>query len=85
MSLALGALFALTEGIFFLFNIALVGNVNTFILRLLITIPFHSISSLLIVLPALYKKRLIIGGFLAASTFHYIFNVLVANFSNFPS
>jgi hypothetical protein len=84
-SIVLGALFAFTEGVFFLLNIALVGNVNTFIYRLLITVPFHAISSFLIVLPALYKKKLIIVGFLAASVFHYIFNILIANLSNFPS
>ena len=69
-----GVAFALTESVFYLYNIFLVGSFMTYILRLALTIPFHSLTYLVILVPALFNKKLVVIGFLAAVVLHYFFN-----------
>ena len=78
LSLLIGVAFGLTEGIFYIGNILMVGNLNTFALRLIITIPFHALTSFVILFPAFYKKYLIVAGLIAAVFLHYFFNLIVA-------
>ncbi len=73
---AIGTAFALSESILYISNLALIGNLTTFLIRLGLTIPLHTITSLIILLPALKDKRGMLPGILTAILVHYIFNLL---------
>jgi hypothetical protein len=78
VSLFMGLFFALTESVFYIANIWLVGNVNTFIIRLLLTIPLHSLTTLAIALPSSFNKKLIIIGVAMAILIHFFYNRFIA-------
>lgn len=77
LAILIGVLFAFSESVLFLFNIQMVGNIQTYFVRLLVTIPLHVITTLVILLPALKDKKLIIVGVLLASLVHYLFNLYI--------
>jgi len=77
LAILIGVLFAFSESILYLFNIQLVGNIQTYLVRLLVTIPLHVITTLIILLPALKNKKLIIVGVVFASLVHYLFNLYI--------
>jgi RsiW-degrading membrane proteinase PrsW (M82 family) len=77
LAILIGVLFAFSESVLFLFNIQLVGNIQTYFVRLLVTIPLHVITTLIILLPALKNKKLIIVGVVFASLVHYLFNLYI--------
>ena len=77
LAILIGVLFAFSESVLFLFNIQLVGNIQTYFARLLVTIPLHVITTLIILLPALKNKKLIIVGVFLASLIHYLFNLYI--------
>jgi len=72
-----GVFFALSESVLYLFNISLVGDLSTFVTRLLLTIPLHVVTSIVIILPALRDKKLIVIGVIFASIIHYFFNSFI--------
>ena len=77
-TILLGALFALSESMFYLAgNIIPFGNLSTFGQRLLLTTPLHIITALIILLPTLKNKKLIIFGLILAALIHYLFNYFV--------
>lgn len=73
-----GLLFAFSETVFYLFNIFLVGNLGTIGHRLILTIPLHTLTILLIWSFAKRREWLIIPGTALAVGLHYIFNFLAA-------
>jgi len=77
LAILIGVLFAFSESGFFLFNIQMVGNIQTYFVRLLVTIPLHVITTIIILLPALKNKKLIIVGVILASLVHYFFNYYI--------
>jgi RsiW-degrading membrane proteinase PrsW (M82 family) len=77
LAVLIGVLFAFSESVLYLFNIQLVGNVQTYFVRLLVTIPLHVITTLIILLPSLKNKKLIIVGVILASLVHYFFNLYI--------
>lgn len=77
LAILIGVLFAFSESVLYLFNIQLVGNIQTYFVRLLVTIPLHVITTLIILLPALKNKKLIIVGVVFASLIHYFFNLYI--------
>lgn len=77
LAILIGVLFAFSESVLYLFNIQLVGSIQTYFVRLLVTIPLHVITTLIILLPALKNKKLIIVGVLFASLVHYLFNFYI--------
>lgn len=77
MALIIGLIFAISEGVLYIFNIYLVGNVGTLLERYLFTIPLHTITSLVILLPTLIDKRLIFVGLILAMIIHFFFNLLI--------
>jgi len=88
VALGMGACFAFTESVFYIFNIALVGNISTYLLRLALTIPLHSVTTLIIFLTATInkeRKRYIVAGVVIAGVIHYIFNILVFRLTHLPS
>jgi hypothetical protein len=78
LTLIIGLIFAISEGVLYIFNIYLVGNVGTLLERFLFTIPLHTLTSLIILLPSLIDKRLILLGLVAAILIHYFFNLYIA-------
>lgn len=77
LAILIGVLFAFSESVLYLFNIQLVGSMRTFLVRLLVTIPLHATTTLVILLPALKNKKLIIVGFFLAAIIHYLFNLFI--------
>ena len=77
LAILIGILFAFSESVLFLFNIQMVGNIQTYFLRLLVTIPLHVVTTIIILLPALKNKKLIIVGVILASLVHYFFNYYI--------
>ena len=77
LAVLIGVLFAFSESVLYLFNIQLVGSIQTYLVRLLVTIPLHVITTLVILLPALKNKKLIIVGVILASAVHYLFNLYI--------
>jgi len=77
LAILIGVLFAFSESVLYLFNIQLVGNIQTYFVRLLVTTPLHIITTLIILLPALKNKKLIIVGVVFASLVHYLFNLYI--------
>ncbi|MFS8158856.1 MAG: PrsW family glutamic-type intramembrane protease [Candidatus Roizmanbacteria bacterium] len=81
VGLVFGILFAITESTLYLFNIYMVGDIHTYIIRLLLTIPLHTLTSIIISHTIFKKPWLKIVGILIAIVGHYIFNVAVASLS----
>ncbi|OGM14286.1 hypothetical protein A3A76_00205 [Candidatus Woesebacteria bacterium RIFCSPLOWO2_01_FULL_39_23] len=79
-----GVLFALSESFFFLLNIQAVGTPSTLVTRLVLTLPLHVVTTVLIMLPTLLNKKLIILGFILAATLHFLFNMGVTKLANGP-
>jgi RsiW-degrading membrane proteinase PrsW (M82 family) len=77
-TILVGVLFALTESVLYLFNIYAFGSLETLLLRLVVTIPLHVITSLLILFPTLKSKWLIVIGVILASLFHLFYNASVS-------
>ena len=78
LTILIGVIFAVSEAVLYLFNIYLVGDIKTFALRLIITVPLHVLTSLSILAPALLNRRLIVLGLISAIVLHYIFNLFIA-------
>lgn len=72
----LGFLFAFSESVLYLFNI---GSLDVFFQRLLITVPLHIITFLLIFLPTLKNKKLLPLGTILAILVHYLCNFYIGN------
>jgi RsiW-degrading membrane proteinase PrsW (M82 family) len=79
VAIASGVFFALSETVIYIFNIQLVGSVETIILRLVLTIPLHVLTYLLILIPGMKDSRLAILGVIVAIILHYLFNLVVSN------
>lgn len=72
-----GLLFAFSESIFYMPNILLVGTYWTFLERLILTIPLHVITILLILFLGVRRREFIALGLAGAILIHYFFNVLI--------
>ena len=78
ISLILGLLFAISESVLYIFNIQLVGNLSTFLVRLAVTIPLHSFTSIVIFVFAYTKKVFpLLSGLVIAMVLHFLFNSLI--------
>ena len=73
-------LFSLSESVMYLFNIALVGNTDTFLLRLLLTIGMHLSTFLIIYLLAETNRKLLPFGVFAGFGIHFLYNFLIPFF-----
>ncbi|MDP2585472.1 MAG: PrsW family glutamic-type intramembrane protease [Candidatus Levybacteria bacterium] len=74
-----GVFFAFSESVMYMSNMFLVGTLWTPIQRLLLTIPLHTITMLIILLSGIKKKAFLPLGLIAAMTLHYFFNLFVGN------
>lgn len=77
LAILAGLFFAFSESVLYMSNILLVGTVWTFIERLLLTIPLHIITTLLILFSSMRKKGFLGLGIVAAMLLHYLFNLFV--------
>ena len=77
--LASAILFALSETVLYILNIALVGNFSTLITRFTLTALLHSLTMLIILISAFKHKWLIPAGIAAAMLIHYLFNMAIPN------
>lgn len=76
MAVALGGfLFAFSESMFYIINVFLVGNANLFIIRLILTVPMHMITTIIILAFAQIDRRLTPVGLIFAILMHYMFNL----------
>lgn len=80
LALLAGVLFGFSESIFYIGNILTEGNPGTYLTRLLLTIPLHGFTYLVIAGSGAINKKLMIAGFLISVVIHYYFNLEVATF-----
>lgn len=73
-------LFAISETVFYFFNILVEGEYQTAFLRLAMTAPMHILTTLIILLSSLKDKRFIVGGILMAGIIHYLYNEVIRLF-----
>ena len=73
-TILVGFFFALSENVLYMIN----GNPQTLILRFVIKMQMHIITSLVILAGALIDKRLIFLGIILAGFIHYLFNIYVS-------
>lgn len=74
-TILIGFLFGLSENLLYLLNSS---TAQTQLLRFVLTMPLHIITSLIILTPALINKRLIFLGIILAGLIHYFFNIYVS-------
>jgi len=78
VALILGALFAISESVLYIFNMLAVGTLGIFLLRFAVTIPLHSFTIAIIFIFAWSKKVVpTIFGLTIAMVLHYLFNFLI--------
>lgn len=73
-----GVLFAFSETVLYMFNIFLVGRTDTLIIRLLLTIPLHTLTTVIILASGLKDKKYLPLGLAAAIVIHFLFNNLAS-------
>lgn len=77
LAIIIGAVFALSEGVLYIFNIYLVGDILTLLQRFLFTVPLHVGTTLIILFFARLFKWGIILGFISAAVVHFLFNQII--------
>jgi len=76
-AIAIGALFAYSESLFYLLNLNLVGGAKLYFTRLAITIPLHAATCIIMIFPGLNEQKLKVQGIIMAMVLHFIFNLAV--------
>jgi len=78
-AILVGFLFAFSENVLYMLNIFSAGNPQVLILRFVLTMPMHIVTSGVILTTALIDKRLIFLGIILAGFIHYFFNIYVSS------
>ena len=73
----IGIIFAFSETVLYIFNIANSGNLTILFTRLIITTLLHTLTTLTIIIPAMKDRRLIILGLFMAILIHYSYNLYI--------
>ena len=73
----IGIIFAFSETVLYIFNIANSGNLTILFTRLIITTLLHTLTTLTITIPAMKDRRLIILGLFMAILIHYSYNLYI--------
>jgi RsiW-degrading membrane proteinase PrsW (M82 family) len=74
---SVGLMFALSESVLYLFNIAAIGSIATLLVRLVLTIPMHAATSYVIALTVFKGRWRAVYGILGAIILHACYNLLV--------
>ncbi|MDD5397043.1 MAG: PrsW family glutamic-type intramembrane protease [Candidatus Moranbacteria bacterium] len=77
VAISLGFLFGISENFLYLYGIMQAGKTNAFEQRMLLSLPLHILTFVIITLSAVRKKWLIIMGVSIAIILHIIFNLFV--------
>jgi hypothetical protein len=77
LAITVGFIFAFSESVMYMSNIFLAGTLWTLIERLLLTIPLHATTMLIILFSGMRKKAFLPLGITAAMLLHYYFNLFV--------
>ncbi len=78
-AILVGFLFAFSENVLYMLNIFSAGNPQELILRFVLTMPMHIVTSVVILSLSLIDKRLIFLGIILAGFIHYFFNIYVSS------
>lgn len=78
-AIAVGFLFAFSENVLYMLNIFSGGSPEALILRFVLTMPMHILTSVVILSVSLIDKRLIFLGIILAGFVHYFFNIYVSS------
>lgn len=73
-----GFLFAFSENVLYMLNIFSGASPQDLLLRFVITLPMHILTSVVIMSVSLINKRLIFVGIILAGAIHYFFNHFVS-------
>ncbi len=76
-ALGIGLVFAMSESVLYLYNIASVGGPNTFLVRLALTIPLHTITTYISARTLFHGRTKAVSGVLGAILIHYAYNLLI--------
>lgn len=74
IAVLVGIIFAFSETVLYVFNIASVGQLSTLFTRLLFTIPLHVSTTVVILASTFLGRYYIVLGLAAAAIIHYFFN-----------
>ncbi len=77
LAVSCGFLFAVSESTLYLFNISQVGNIQTLIIRLALTIPLHILTIFIIFFFYSKSKKLALIGVLLAVLIHFSYNLSI--------
>lgn len=76
-TILVGAIFAFSESVLYLFNILATGSTQIIAQRLVTTTPLHILTALVIYLPSAKSKKLMPVGVVFAVIIHYLFNLYI--------
>lgn len=77
LGILIGSIFALSESCLYIFNILLVGTLQTFFIRLAFTALLHSGTLMIMLIATRINKKLAPLGLLLAILIHYLYNMLI--------
>jgi RsiW-degrading membrane proteinase PrsW (M82 family) len=77
LGLIVAVFFTLSESFLYFLIIFQIDQPTLFLRRLLLTLPLHALSLLLMLFPGLKKKELALIGFLFAVCLHYGYNLFI--------
>ncbi len=75
-----GILFAVTETVFYSYNLFSTGEIRLIFIRLLLTGLLHSATFAIIYISTIKNKKLILLGFFAAVIIHFLYNQQIINY-----
>lgn len=78
-TLLFGIFFGLSESVLYLSNIFMIGNFDLFFYRIILTVPMHALTCLIIYLSIRVSSYLVIVGFGLAVAIHLVFNAFVVS------
>lgn len=76
VGISVGGMFAISESVLYLFNISAVGNIATLFMRLMLTIPLHILTSVMISTNVLKGTRRAGFGIVCAIAIHSLYNLI---------
>jgi RsiW-degrading membrane proteinase PrsW (M82 family) len=80
LALLFGVFFALSETVFYATNFLMIGKGSFLAQRLILTGSMHTITTFVILISALFGRKMLFFGFLMAVLIHFVFNSYVVVF-----
>lgn len=73
----IGLIFGLSETVFYITNAFVLGNINSIVVRLTVTVPMHVLTTIIMFIIGRRGKVWWGVGYIAAMLAHYAFNLVV--------